>query len=162
MTLQLYQEVALAQDIPDHQLQVGDIATLIDFVAHPDDGEERCVLEVFNASPMTEQTIPAFCPLRSTLPASIKGVISAAVSNQAMGEIKAAIATILLSVCSRIAVGYFASIQFGPAWASTLRGTFSSTADSMVDRILGSSSAHSSGGTSNTSSSCTCSSRLAW
>ena len=49
MTPQLYQEVALTRDIPEHQLQAGDIATLIDFVAHPDGGEEGCVLEVFNA-----------------------------------------------------------------------------------------------------------------
>ena len=49
MTLEFYKEVALTQDIPEHQLKVGDIATLIDFVPHPKNGETGCVLEVFNA-----------------------------------------------------------------------------------------------------------------
>lgn len=49
MDLELYKEVALTQDIPEHQLQIGDVATLIDFVPHPGDGETGCVLEVFNA-----------------------------------------------------------------------------------------------------------------
>ncbi|MBD2261140.1 DUF4926 domain-containing protein [Pseudanabaena sp. FACHB-2040] len=49
MTLELYKEVALTQDLPDHALREGDIATLVDFVPHPCSGEEGCVLEVFNA-----------------------------------------------------------------------------------------------------------------
>jgi hypothetical protein len=49
MALQLYQEVALTREIPEHRLQAGDIATLVDFVAHPDGGEAGCVLEDFNA-----------------------------------------------------------------------------------------------------------------
>lgn len=49
MTLKLYQEVALTRDLPEYELRAGDIATLVDFVAHPGDGEEGCVLEVFNA-----------------------------------------------------------------------------------------------------------------
>ena len=49
MTLKLYQEVALTHDLPEHELRAGDIATLIDFVAHPNGGEDGCVLEVFNA-----------------------------------------------------------------------------------------------------------------
>ncbi|AFZ11704.1 hypothetical protein Cri9333_0785 [Crinalium epipsammum PCC 9333] len=49
MTLNLYQEVALTCDLPEHQLKAGDIATLIDFVAHPSGGEDGCFLEVFNA-----------------------------------------------------------------------------------------------------------------
>jgi hypothetical protein len=49
MTLELYQEVALTCDVPEHQLRVGDIATLIDFISHPTGGEEGCILEVFNA-----------------------------------------------------------------------------------------------------------------
>lgn len=49
MTLDLYQEVALTRDLPEYQLREGDIATLVDFVSHPSDGEEGCVLEVFNA-----------------------------------------------------------------------------------------------------------------
>ena len=49
MSLELYQEVALTCDLPDHELRAGDIATLVDFVPHPSNGEEGCVLEVFNA-----------------------------------------------------------------------------------------------------------------
>ena len=49
MTLELYSEVALTQNIADHNLKAGDVATLVDFVTHPDGGEEGCVLEVFNA-----------------------------------------------------------------------------------------------------------------
>lgn len=49
MTLKLYQEVALTRDLPEYELRAGDIATLVDFVAHPSGGEEGCVVEVFNA-----------------------------------------------------------------------------------------------------------------
>jgi hypothetical protein len=49
MTMELYQEVALTRDLPEYGLRAGDVATLVDFVPHPSDGEEGCVLEVFNA-----------------------------------------------------------------------------------------------------------------
>ncbi len=49
MNLELYAEVALNIDIPEQTLKKGDIATLIDFVPHPQNGEEGCVLEIFNA-----------------------------------------------------------------------------------------------------------------
>lgn len=49
MTLELYQEVALTRDLPEYELRVGDVATLVDFVSHPNYGEEGCLLEVFNA-----------------------------------------------------------------------------------------------------------------
>jgi hypothetical protein len=48
--VELYQDVALARDIPEHHLKVGDVATLIDYVHHPTDGETGCVLEIFNAT----------------------------------------------------------------------------------------------------------------
>lgn len=44
----LYTEVMLTRDIPAHNLQRGDIATLIDYIPHPEGGEEGCILEVFN------------------------------------------------------------------------------------------------------------------
>lgn len=47
--LELYKEVILTHDIPEDQLKAGDVAVLIDFVAHPSDGEQGCILEVFNA-----------------------------------------------------------------------------------------------------------------
>jgi len=49
MKLELYQRVALGHDVPEFQLKSGDVATLIDYVPHPSDGETGCVLEVFNA-----------------------------------------------------------------------------------------------------------------
>jgi len=49
MNLELYQQVFLDRDFPKYQLQKGDIATLIDFVPHPLNQEEGCVLEIFNA-----------------------------------------------------------------------------------------------------------------
>jgi hypothetical protein len=49
MKVELYQEVALTHDLPEHGLRAGDIAMLVDFVPHPSGGEEGCVLEIFNA-----------------------------------------------------------------------------------------------------------------
>lgn len=49
MNLELYQEIPLIRDLDEYQLKKGDIATLIDFVPHPTEGEEGCVLEIFNA-----------------------------------------------------------------------------------------------------------------
>jgi len=49
MSLPLYQRVSLKRNLPEHGLKKGDVATLIDFVPSPDDGERGCVLEVFNA-----------------------------------------------------------------------------------------------------------------
>ena len=49
MNLELYQQVYLNHDLPEYQLKKGDIATLIDFVSHPHNQEEGCILEVFNA-----------------------------------------------------------------------------------------------------------------
>jgi hypothetical protein len=49
MSLPLYERVALKLDIPEHGLKGGDVATLVDYVPHPEGGEQGCVLEVFNA-----------------------------------------------------------------------------------------------------------------
>jgi hypothetical protein len=46
--LELYKEVALLRDVPEHGLKRGDVATLVDFA--PGEGNERgAVLEVFDA-----------------------------------------------------------------------------------------------------------------
>ncbi|MBD2204796.1 DUF4926 domain-containing protein [Calothrix sp. FACHB-1219] len=50
MNFELYQRVALNRDLDEYQFKKGDLATLIDFVPHPSNGEQGCVLEVFNAS----------------------------------------------------------------------------------------------------------------
>jgi hypothetical protein len=49
MSWPLYQHVALKQDLPEHGLKKGDVATLVDYGPHPEGGEQGCVLEVFNA-----------------------------------------------------------------------------------------------------------------
>lgn len=49
MSLPLYERVALKRDLPEHDLRRGDVAVLVDYVPHPEGGEEGCVLEVFNA-----------------------------------------------------------------------------------------------------------------
>jgi hypothetical protein len=49
MNIELYQEIALIQDIPEYEMYQGDIATAIDFIPHPHGGETGCTLEVFNA-----------------------------------------------------------------------------------------------------------------
>jgi hypothetical protein len=50
MTMELYQEIALTRDLSEYGLRSGDVAMLVDFVPHPTNGEEGCVLEVFNAT----------------------------------------------------------------------------------------------------------------
>ncbi|MGL6338047.1 MAG: DUF4926 domain-containing protein [Waterburya sp.] len=49
MTIQLYSEVTLTQDLAEYHFKIGDVATLIDFVPHPQGKEEGCILEFFNA-----------------------------------------------------------------------------------------------------------------
>ncbi len=44
----LYNEVVLARDFPEHQLKRGDMATVVEYIPHPKGGEEGCILEVFN------------------------------------------------------------------------------------------------------------------
>jgi hypothetical protein len=47
--LDLYQKVSLNRDFPEYNLVKGDIATLIDLVPHPEQGEDGYILEIFNA-----------------------------------------------------------------------------------------------------------------
>lgn len=47
--MEQYQRVSLKKDHMESGLQAGDVATLIDFVNHPEGGEQGCVLEIFNA-----------------------------------------------------------------------------------------------------------------
>ena len=49
MKIELYEQVALRRDLPDYGLRPGDVATLVEYVPHPQNGEEGCILEVFNA-----------------------------------------------------------------------------------------------------------------
>jgi hypothetical protein len=60
MTMELYQEVSLTRDLPEYGLRAGDIATLVDFVPHQNNGEEGYILEIFNAigESLTEIAVP--------------------------------------------------------------------------------------------------------
>ncbi len=48
--IDLYQRVSLNCDFPEHHLKKGDVATLIDYIPHPSDGEQGSVLEIFGAT----------------------------------------------------------------------------------------------------------------
>lgn len=49
MNFKLFEQVALREDVPEHHLRAGDVATIVEFVPHPSGGEDGCVLEVFSA-----------------------------------------------------------------------------------------------------------------
>ncbi len=82
MKPELYQEVALTQDIPDAGLRTGDVATLIDYVPHPTGGEEGAVLEIFNAVgesiAVVTAPVSAICPLRSDQVPAVRSLSQAA------------------------------------------------------------------------------------
>jgi hypothetical protein len=48
MSFELFQEVALSRDLPDHKLKAGDVATIIEFVSGAK-AAPGCVLEFFSA-----------------------------------------------------------------------------------------------------------------
>lgn len=48
MRPELYQQIMIVKDVPQAGLQRGDLAMLVDYVPHPQGGEEGVVLEVFN------------------------------------------------------------------------------------------------------------------
>ncbi len=48
MKYELYKEVPLAVDIPEHRLQKGDIAKVVEFLPAPDKSEPGYALEIFN------------------------------------------------------------------------------------------------------------------
>ena len=64
MTLELYTEVVLKINLSEHNLKQGELATLIDFVPHPEGGEEGCVLEVFD---ITGQSIAVIIVPKSAI-----------------------------------------------------------------------------------------------
>lgn len=83
MQLELYKEVALTIDIPEEKLKKGDVAVLVEVVAHPEGGEDGAVLELFNAvgdsigvtvvplsavAPLRADQIPAVRSIQEALP----------------------------------------------------------------------------------------------
>ena len=77
--IELYQKVALNQDIPQANLKQGDIATLVDTVPHPNQGEEGYVLEIFNALGESIDTIvvpkSAVSPLHGNEILSVRSLV---------------------------------------------------------------------------------------
>jgi len=77
--MELYQRIALNQDLPNHHLKQGDVATLIDTVPHPHDGETGYVLEVFNAVGESINTIivpqSAVVPLQANEILSVRSLV---------------------------------------------------------------------------------------
>jgi uncharacterized protein DUF4926 len=49
MNLKPYEQVALRRDVPEDGLKSGDVATLLEIVPGPTGGQQRAVIEVFNA-----------------------------------------------------------------------------------------------------------------
>jgi hypothetical protein len=72
MTIELYTQVALARDLPEHSLRRGDVATVVEKLppTQASGGESGLVLEVFNAIGETVAvvTVPvsAIEPLRAS------------------------------------------------------------------------------------------------
>jgi hypothetical protein len=59
--MELYQRVSLIKDEERYGLKKGDVATLVDFVEHPEGGETGCVLEIINALGDTIDVITLPC-----------------------------------------------------------------------------------------------------
>ncbi len=74
MDLELYQEVTLTQNFPEHNLCQGDVATLIDCVPHPNNGEGGAILEVFNAIGETIAVVTV--PYSSIAPLQANAILS--------------------------------------------------------------------------------------
>jgi hypothetical protein len=81
--LELYKEVALTKDIPTEKLQKGDVATLIDIIPHPSQGEDGAVLELFNAigESIAVVVVPvsAITPLRSDQMPAVRPLLEATI-----------------------------------------------------------------------------------
>ena len=75
MGLTLHERVALKRDLQEHRLRAGDVAYLVDFVPHPESGEEGGVIEVFNAigDSIAVLTVPLWIPRARTGRAEFRG-----------------------------------------------------------------------------------------
>ncbi|HEX5316495.1 MAG TPA: DUF4926 domain-containing protein [Candidatus Kapabacteria bacterium] len=66
MRYELYKDVALAVDIPEHNFEKGDIATVVDYLTAQDNGEPGLALEFFNTLGETVEVL--FVPESSVEP----------------------------------------------------------------------------------------------
>ena len=82
MGLELFKEVALTRDLPKENLRSGDVAVLVDIVAHPSGGEDGAILEVFNAVGdsimVTTVPISAIAPLQSNQVPAVRPLLEVA------------------------------------------------------------------------------------
>lgn len=71
MTIQLFQDVVLVKTLEAENLRQGDLAVLIDWVAHPAGGEDGAILELFNALGESIRTVvvpaSAIAPITANL-----------------------------------------------------------------------------------------------
>lgn len=49
MNIELFKEVALRRDVPQHHLRAGDVGTVVEIPPHPAGGPRGVTLGVFNA-----------------------------------------------------------------------------------------------------------------
>jgi Domain of unknown function (DUF4926) len=49
MNLEMFKEVALQRDVPEHSLRAGDVGTVVEILPHPTGGPRGVILEIFNA-----------------------------------------------------------------------------------------------------------------
>lgn len=82
MRIKLFQQVAVTRDFPNEGLLKGDVAVLVDYVAHPEQGEEGAILEVFNAvgESIGVVTVPAstLAPLSADFVPAVRSLSQAA------------------------------------------------------------------------------------
>ena len=65
---ELYTRVALTRNVPEEKLKRGDLAWVIEYLEHPEGGEDGAIIEIFNAlgESLRIATVPvsAIAPLR--------------------------------------------------------------------------------------------------
>jgi len=68
MKPELYTRIALTRNVLEDNLKRGDLAWVIEYIEHPEGGEEGAILEIFNAlgESLRIATVPvsAIAPLR--------------------------------------------------------------------------------------------------
>ena len=69
-----YDRVSLIKNENQYGLHKGDVATLVDFVEHPEGGEKGCVLEIINALGETIDVITV--PLSSIEPLKAEEILT--------------------------------------------------------------------------------------
>ena len=79
---ELYSRVVVTLDLPQEDVRRGDIATVVEYVPHPNEGEEGAILEIFdtlgNSLGVVIVPVSAIAPLsRGMVPAARPTIRSA-------------------------------------------------------------------------------------